>query len=210
MKAIDTCRARYRILLEPGLPPLLQSAGSGEGWQSALRLPALRALTNACSGTKAVDQPLGDLLEEGEVSIFVDTQGSWPSAMQLMNFSWLEHEDEALAKASLEALCTFVPTLRATYDFLPDEYADRLPPRLAEPNDLLPLIALQSITIHAIDHASTPYLGLQFSCAWDEEHGLGLLCHGTEVLDIGTAEAALDRSRAQAHRDAVLKRLAVG
>lgn len=69
------------------------------------------------------------------------------------------------------------------------------------------LIRLESLTVHAIPHASTPYVGAEFSCAWDEEHGLGVLTVGTEILGIGTADVSQDHGEAQAHRKAVLDAL---
>jgi hypothetical protein len=35
-----------------------------------------------------------------------------------------------------------------------------------------------------------PHLGYQLGCSWDEEHGLGVLARGLEVVDIGYAYTA--------------------
>jgi len=51
-------------------------------------------------------------------------------------------------------------------------------------------MALQEINVHQIEKAGVPYVGYQFSCKWDEEHGLGVLMHGDRVVEIGGAETA--------------------
>jgi hypothetical protein len=35
-----------------------------------------------------------------------------------------------------------------------------------------------------------PYVGFEFGCRWDEEHGLGVLLHGTRVVEIGDAQTS--------------------
>jgi hypothetical protein len=35
-----------------------------------------------------------------------------------------------------------------------------------------------------------PYVGFEFGCTWDDEHGLGVLMHGERVVDVGGAETA--------------------
>lgn len=35
-----------------------------------------------------------------------------------------------------------------------------------------------------------PYIGYEFGCEWEEEHGLGVLMHGTKVIEVGFAETA--------------------
>lgn len=34
------------------------------------------------------------------------------------------------------------------------------------------------------------YIGLQLGCDWDDEHGLGIVLHGTRVVEIGEADIA--------------------
>ncbi len=205
MKRPDARSASDRVILEPGLPPLVRRGGGG--WYTALRLPALHALSRGLPERRRSEGMLAGLVEEGDVEVGLATDDSWPSEMQLLNLRWLVHRDDELTSALLAALLGFYPRLRQTYDFLPDQDAQaRLPDAVTEVV-LRRLIRLGSLTIHAIPHASTPYLGAAFSCAWDDEHGLGVLTFGTEVLAVGTADVSQDRAAAQAHREAVLKAL---
>ena len=36
-----------------------------------------------------------------------------------------------------------------------------------------------------------PYVGYEFGCEWEDEHGLGVLMHGTRVVDVGFADTAI-------------------
>ena len=36
------------------------------------------------------------------------------------------------------------------------------------------------------------YLGLAFHCTWDEEHGAGVLLHGSRVVNVGETDTAGD------------------
>jgi hypothetical protein len=34
------------------------------------------------------------------------------------------------------------------------------------------------------------YVGLEFGCSWDKEHGFGVMLHGSRVFDIGSADTS--------------------
>ncbi|CUI55556.1 DUF6985 domain-containing protein [Achromobacter xylosoxidans] len=74
-------------------------------------------------------------------------------------------------------------------DQIPPDYlplsVPGLPPRWDE-QTLLTLIRLNSITFHPVDGG--PYIGLDLRCAWDDEHGYGLMMAGTDVIETGGAD----------------------
>jgi hypothetical protein len=47
------------------------------------------------------------------------------------------------------------------------------------------------LNIHVADGGDLPYIGYELGCTWDEEHGLGVMMHGTRLVAIGQADAAL-------------------
>jgi hypothetical protein len=53
------------------------------------------------------------------------------------------------------------------------------------------LIGLHSLNVHQLEHGGLPYVGFEFGCTWDGEHGLGILMHGTRVVEIGGADTAI-------------------
>jgi hypothetical protein len=56
--------------------------------------------------------------------------------------------------------------------------------------DLHRLLTLGEVTVHPVDVAGVPYVGVQFEARWDDEHGAGVLLHGLRVVDVGLADTA--------------------
>jgi hypothetical protein len=64
-------------------------------------------------------------------------------------------------------------------------------PEVCSSDDFRTLIGLSGINIHQIMTGDAPYLGFEFGCRWDQEHGCGILMRGTRVVDVGGADTAL-------------------
>jgi hypothetical protein len=65
-----------------------------------------------------------------------------------------------------------------------------LPPGLDSPDQLRALIALSYVHVLAETKDGLCYIGCQFRCEWDGEHGLGVMTHRGEVVEVGQAETA--------------------
>lgn len=209
MKEERIDRARLMTLTTPGLPLF---AGDGDQWGTAFSLPAMHELARGLPHRPrnlggSLSEALAASLEDGEVIVYVKPEGKWPTGMQFLSLSVLKHMDAELASAVLRALYAWYPGLHTTYDFLLDDkdHAHRLP-RLSDPEALRPLIRLDYIVIYPLP-SLTPYLGLGFSCTWDEEHGLGLMTHGTEILEIGLEDTALSADIAEGHHVRLVEQL---
>ena len=63
-------------------------------------------------------------------------------------------------------------------------------PKLKSEEDLAQNVGLYAVNIHPVAASGLPYLGYEFGCSWDEEHGLGVLMHGTRTVHVGSAEVA--------------------
>ncbi len=50
---------------------------------------------------------------------------------------------------------------------------------------------LYSINIHQLISSGLPYIGYELGCTWEEEHGVGVMMHGTRLVAIGDADTAL-------------------
>ncbi len=64
------------------------------------------------------------------------------------------------------------------------------PDDLATASGLTDLVRISTLHVHPVSRDGIPYVGIEFSCPWDEEHGLGVLLHGTRVVDVGGADTA--------------------
>jgi hypothetical protein len=51
-------------------------------------------------------------------------------------------------------------------------------------------IGLHSVNIHQL-LGDVPYIGYEFGCNWEEEHGYGVMMHGMRQVAIGDADTAL-------------------
>jgi hypothetical protein len=113
-----------------------------------------------------------------------------PSEFQDEALTYLtEHWKDTLA-AVLRALLPYYERMRPeVIDFLGAE-ADRLMPAVATVEELVALIDLRQVHIHPWLKDGIGYVGLQFGCTWDREHGLGVLLHRERVVDLGGADVS--------------------
>jgi hypothetical protein len=58
-------------------------------------------------------------------------------------------------------------------------------------SDVQAQIDLRSVHFHRAVNGDAPYVGFSFGCRWDEEHGLGVMMHGTRVVEVGGADTAM-------------------
>ena len=67
------------------------------------------------------------------------------------------------------------------------------------------LIGLYNVNIHPlVEDGPSPYLGYEFGCSWDVEHGLGVLMHGLRVVEVGGAvygDSIVDRKSGRWRRE---------
>jgi hypothetical protein len=102
---------------------------------------------------------------------------------------WFELNEPAVSKAVKEALldwCSPNNTVRsANFDF-GEEF-----PSINSEHGLRQFAGLHTVYMHQITRSGVPYLGYAFGCQWDEEHGLGVLMHGTRCVEVGLADTAM-------------------
>ncbi len=103
---------------------------------------------------------------------------------------WLADHEADVTAAVLGALLAAYPAIR-------EEFAEFVEPDLMPDvetvDDLRPLLRLRSVGVHDLFVGGVPYLGFELDCFWDEEHGAGVLVHGTRVVRVGGADTAVLR-----------------
>jgi|ERR1043166_4009878 hypothetical protein len=142
----------------------------------------------------------------GEVQLSVsspeDGVPTEPSEAQEKAFRHVRQNDAAMRDKVLKAVFDAYPERRETYkEFLGEDFETQMPV-LKAPADLKSLIGLSTIHILAVEKDGLAYLGFEFGCEWEEEHGLGVMSHGDRIIEVGSAEEAFsthiasqDRSR---------------
>jgi hypothetical protein len=68
-------------------------------------------------------------------------------------------------------------------------------PVLQNPSDLKPLMGLSTVHIGDVEKDGFAYIGFEFGCNWEEEHGLGVMTHKDRIIEVGDAETAFDAWR---------------
>jgi hypothetical protein len=103
---------------------------------------------------------------------------------------WVIENEASISKALIASLLAEYPSLQAQYGYSGQEKADLMPDvRAAE--DFRNLIGLHSVNVHPLQKDGIPYVGFEFGCTWDDEHGLGVLMHGTRTVEIGGADTSI-------------------
>jgi hypothetical protein len=100
--------------------------------------------------------------------------------------AWFERNEPDVsnaAKAAIISWCSPHSERKTRFDF------DDGFPVIEDEADLRNNIGPFAVYIHQLDVMGIPYVGFEFGCEWDE-HGLGVLMHGTRAVDIGLADTA--------------------
>lgn len=103
---------------------------------------------------------------------------------------WLLDHEAEVASAVLEGLLAEYPGLQRDYGYEGAEREEYMPD-VSSKEDFRRLIGLHDVHVHQLLKEGLPYVGYEFGCTWDGEHGLGVLMHGSRVVEVGGADTAI-------------------
>lgn len=63
--------------------------------------------------------------------------------------------------------------------------------KISDPDEFRKRIGLVAVHVHGTSRGGHAYLGFEFECPWDPEHGLGVAAHRKRVVAVGSADVAL-------------------
>lgn len=158
-------------------------------WGTELRLESWIGYQSRHGPYGAIDQADDS---DGRVSLIFAPEGRGLEALtpeETSLISWFERNEpsiSAAAKAAIIEWCSPKSFDRATRFDFDDDF-----PAIQNDADLRCNIGLHSINIHQLDVDGVPYVGYEFGCEWEDEHGLGVLMHGTRVVEVGFADTAI-------------------
>ena len=106
----------------------------------------------------------------------VDDEGrSHPTAEQEAAVKYLMDNEAAVAASVLQALFDQYPDEKAAYaEDYSEEEAEETLPDIADPSGLRALIGLSDVHVLSVFKDGAAYVGFEFGCVWDEEHGAGV------------------------------------
>lgn len=171
----------------------------GTWWTAAARLPSWAGFQTRAG---AYGSRSSDHAGDGTVRVCFAPEGRGSEPLvpdELGLIAWFFDHEAGVSDAVQKALLAAYPELQAEYQVdaggggdLPDAHTV---------DDLKRLLGLHSVNIHQISHDGVPYLGFEFGCNWDDEHGLGVLMHGTQAVEVGGADTAILLWLAQQHAE---------
>ena len=65
----------------------------------------------------------------------------------------------------------------------------------ASPEDMRRLVSFEGLFVWYRSKDGVAYTGYSFSCAWDNEHGAGVIVHEDRVVEVGDAATAFDEAQ---------------
>jgi hypothetical protein len=95
-----------------------------------------------------------------------------------------------------EILETAINEIYNSYSDWQEEYGyegvekQKLMPNLLCSDNLKKLVTPIKVYILDIENDNMPYLGIEFVCKWDEDHGVGIMMHKNRIVKIGGANIA--------------------
>lgn len=193
----------------PPFPPL---HWHHETWTCDLVLPEWAGFQTRRGPYNAVSSPAPS---DGTVRIRVVVAGSdrvAPTADQTAAFHYLREHGRAVRDAILASVFAQYPQLREDYLDAFDEEDEDFPeiaagvPALDRPDQLAGLMGLGNVFLLTQGRDGVTYIGFEFGCEWESEHGLGVLTHRARIIDIGQAPTAFDCRAAEADAKCVQSR----
>ena len=158
-------------------------------WGTHLRLPSWGGYQSRLGPYGSKDKPEPS---DGSVAVIFAPEGRGldPLTEQEKNLiSWFEQNEPSVSEEVKQVIIQWCSpqSLERTskfdfgYDF----------PFITDENHLREHVGLYAVNIHQLGVDGVPYIGYEFGCDWEEEHGLGVLMHGTRMVEVGFADTAI-------------------
>ncbi len=172
------------------LPPFPPLEWDGYFWTGSITLPAWAGFQSRRGPYASLSSPAPS---DGAATLDVrspDDAGALPLPEQAAAFRHLVDGQEATRDAILRAVLDAYPERQALYGYEGEE-AEALMPDIEIPEQLRALIGLSGVHLFAIAKDGIAYVGYEFGCRWDDEHGLGAMTHAGRVVEVGGADTAI-------------------
>jgi len=161
------------------------------------------------AGFQIRNGPYGAVSGEGEsdglVHIVFAPEGRGDSPIapdEASMVRWVIGNEKSVHDGAMARLLQEYPRFREqVFDCYDEEDAEKMAPPVTTVADLKRLCGIVSINIHPLVKAGVPFVGVEFGCTWEEEHGAGVLLHGNRALECGAADTAILLWMAKKHAE---------
>ena len=181
-------RPEGKIHVEPFPPLVLNVVGFTGFWTGKVKLESWRGFLARLG---AYGSPNSAKPSDGTARLHVMAPGKDkkdpPSEQQADAYRYLLDHDKAVQQAILGRIIAAYPRIREKYGAY-NESADL--PEVRQPADLKKLIGLSTVHVLNTANGGAAYVGFEFGCTWDSEHGLGVMTHKDRVIELGGADTS--------------------
>lgn len=118
--------------------------------------------------------------------------GIWTGEIEhrhIAAFEYLMSNQKVVLEQILSELLIRYPAMQEEYGYEDDEL-DEYMPNVSSILEFKELLIPKRIFILDIENDGISYVGFQFACSWDEEHGFGVMLHRNRVVAMGDADCA--------------------
>jgi hypothetical protein len=164
-------------------------------WDGEIQLPTWAGFQSRRGPYASVDSPTPS---SGRVKFVYAPEGRGREDLgqfDLELLEWFKRHEASVSHAVIAAIlewCSPEARPRRLEFGLGDDF-----PAIRDVQTLKQHIGLYSVFVHYIAYQTLPYIGFELGCDWEEEHGLGVLMHGTRCVEIGHADSAFTLWRAK-------------
>jgi hypothetical protein len=159
-------------------------------WTGKILLPSWRGFQARQGAYGAVSsRKASDGTAHLDVIPLEDRGTQSPTPEQAAAFQFLIDHEPAIHSSVLHAIFGAYPGMQYSYDY-DDEEAEELMPAIDTPDQLKRLLGLSTVNILPATKDGVAYVGFEFGCTWDSEHGLGVMTHRERIVKIGGADAS--------------------
>lgn len=102
-------------------------------------------------------------------------------------YDYLITHSEQIQHSILTRLLTEYKNLQTEYGYDEDE-AKEFMPDVDNIEQFKKIIGLSQIHLMEVSKDNIAYVGYEFGCSWDEEHGIGFMTHKDRIIDFGCAD----------------------
>lgn len=104
-------------------------------------------------------------------------------------YNYLISKQQNMLEVMLDTVYEHYSTWQEEYGYAADE-KELLMPDIFRSVELKTLLYPEKVFIMDIEVNEVPYIGVQFRCKWDEEHGVGLMFYKDRVVKVGGSDTA--------------------
>lgn len=176
------------------------SADDHKGFRGPLQLPAW-------AGFQSRQGPYDGLSStepsDGTVQLHIigrhDDTNAHITDGQIAAYQYLLQNQATIRDRMLEALLPEYDSWKPMLGYNAEEAAQYMPD-VQDPKEFSQLMGLGIVHIWKTEKNGVAYVGFEFGCTWDDEHGLGILTHQHRIIEIGQVDTSFATIAAERDR----------